>query len=340
MQEEIGQILRLQGSLLKHLKVFAEKEVAKEGLSAKSLPFEEYLKLIRNDWDSIAQNKNLGTSEKNRIIDVFKEALIVRNRYAHPDLKEKEVLDFVKDCHTLYRLAEIIGASPEDIEQIDKYQNTLLSKLSIRNVNLKNESDPKSRVPDSEQRKKKKSRVKEFTIKKSRLEVRFYDDSDCEKEVLSVAAGKTLHVINKTKVHSCPNKCREKETTEEYKRKYTYRTTRYIAFRNIKGEMGTLYGVKKILVTDLKKRDDLEGLIDLALKQNVLDGKEVKRLKAYCKDNPFSSNERIYILGENDSVELPHLPAPEGDSLLPFYFSLSEMLSGRKVILPDLSIVS
>ena len=91
MQEEIGHILRLQGSLLKHLKAFAEKEVTQRGLSAKSLPFEEYLKLLRNNWETIAQKQNLGTSEKHRVKDLFSEALIVRNRYAHPDLKEKEV---------------------------------------------------------------------------------------------------------------------------------------------------------------------------------------------------------------------------------------------------------
>ena len=156
MQEEIGQILRLQGSLLKHLKAFAEKEVTQRGLSAKSLPFEEYLKLLRNNWETIAQKQNLGTSEKHRVKDLFSEALIVRNRYAHPDLKEKEVLDFIKDCQTLYRLAEIIGTSPEDIEQIDRYQKSLVSRLPTNNEILNNESDQKSNPSDSEQRKKKK----------------------------------------------------------------------------------------------------------------------------------------------------------------------------------------
>jgi len=58
--------------------------------------------------------------------------------------------------------------------------------------------------------------------------------------------------------------------------------------------------------------------------------------RSYLEDNPYVDNERIYILAEDEVRELPHAPAPEKDNLLPVYYALPEILSGRKVILPDL----
>ena len=202
MQEEIGQILRLQGSLLKHLKAFAEREITSKNLPQKNLPFEEYLKLLQSNWESIAKRKGLGKSEKLQIKDLFFETVMVRNRYAHPDLKEKESLDFVKDCQTLYQFAQAIEASPEVISQIDRYRNTILSKLSLDSSQVKTGSDPENKVSHSEKKKKKKKKFKELSIKKSRMVAHFWDDDSLEKDVLSVAAEVTLHIIKKTKVLS------------------------------------------------------------------------------------------------------------------------------------------
>ena len=139
-----------------------------------------------------------------------------------------------------------------------------------------------------------------------KIKIELYDRSNCELDILSVAAGKTKDLIDQYHIHSCP----------DY---YSYKRTKYITFRaGDTGEMDALYEIKKILKIPIDARDNLN-----ILESHGLTSYEVQRLTNYMKKNPFPDNYRYYILSR--SKDLPDRPRPPEVNAKTIYYSLSQL---------------
>lgn len=142
-----------------------------------------------------------------------------------------------------------------------------------------------------------------------------------EKEVLSVPAGKTFEEITKYHIHACP------DTSS-----YNYRDPLFITFRQKGGGvMNKLYKIEDIMVLPPENLSVLNDISESNLPYKL-------RLLAYVKERKaghgFKSNDtyRFYILSENEHISLPHNPQPEKNNAGGWYYTLSEMLSGRNKV--------
>lgn len=145
-----------------------------------------------------------------------------------------------------------------------------------------------------------------------------------EKEILSVPAGKTFEEISKYHIHACPDIP-----------SYNYRDPIFITFRQKSGGvMNKLYKIEDILIL---APENLSVLKDIS----ESDFSYKDRLLAYIEERKnghgFKRNDtyRFYILSESDHISLSHNPRPEKNNAGGWYYTLSEMLSGRQVVFTD-----
>lgn len=142
-----------------------------------------------------------------------------------------------------------------------------------------------------------------------------------EKEILSVPAGKTFDVITKYHIHACPDTA-----------SYNYRDPLFITFRQRKGGvMDKLYKIKDVVILAPENKSVLKDLAD-----STEEYKE--RLLQYIEDRKnghgFKSNDtyKFYILSEEEHISLEHRPKPEKNNAGGWYYTLTEMLSGKEVV--------
>ncbi|QKS73057.1 hypothetical protein FLK61_41440 [Paenalkalicoccus suaedae] len=145
-----------------------------------------------------------------------------------------------------------------------------------------------------------------------------------EKEVLSVPAGKTFEEITNYHIHACPDRS-----------PYNYRDPLFIAFRQKNGGvMDKLYKIEDILILPPKNQSVLKDISDgsLSYKQRLLTYIDERN-----KGHGFKKHDiyRFYILSEREHISLQHCPKPEKNNSGGWYYTLSEVLSGRKVIYTD-----
>lgn len=140
-----------------------------------------------------------------------------------------------------------------------------------------------------------------------------------EKEVLSVAAGKTFDIINKYNIHACPSS-------------YSYKTPIYITFRNKGGgSMDTLYKIDDILLLNPNN-----GSYKTMLENSNFEYSE--RLLGYIEERKskwmFEKSEdyRFYILSETEQITLKHHPKPKANNTGARYYSFAELLSGEPIV--------
>lgn len=145
-----------------------------------------------------------------------------------------------------------------------------------------------------------------------------------EKEILSVPAGKTFEEITNYHIHACP------DTPS-----YNYRNPLFITFRQKSGGvMNKLYKIEDILILTPENLSILKDISESDLMFR-------DRLLAYIKERKgghgFKRNDtyRFYILSEHDHISLFHNPRPEKNNAGGWYYTLSEMLSGREVVFTD-----
>ena len=119
------------------------------------------------------------------------------------------------------------------------------------------------------------------------IKIEIYDESDCESENVSVAAGKTIKLIEQYKIHSCPDT-------------YKYKKTKNIHFRAKESRNEEAYPISKILKIPMNARGDLGDLENHGLTKG-----EVQRLISYMSKNPFPKNDRYYILETPIEVSNP-----------------------------------
>lgn len=134
-------------------------------------------------------------------------------------------------------------------------------------------------------------------------------------EVLSVPVGQTWHLVEAFDVHACPSS-------------YSYRQTRFIAFRPKGGEMKSVFLIEKIYVfapnvslasgVATEHRGRLRDYIAARVADRLFDG----------PDQPY----RFYMLSRETQMNLPHLPAPARNPQGHCYFTLDSLTSGEKVV--------
>lgn len=137
-------------------------------------------------------------------------------------------------------------------------------------------------------------------------------------DVLSIPAGRTFTLVEKFKIHACP------DTID-----YNYRPARYMTFRKPGGEMDALYPFEQVLTVDPYDAPAVENLEDDVGKRIVAYIEERHRTVGF---RHRGEKYRFYNLLEENEVDLPHRPqmVPNGRGYC--YFTLEEMLSGKKVV--------
>ncbi|QFT87672.1 hypothetical protein FIU87_03320 [Bacillus sp. THAF10] len=144
-----------------------------------------------------------------------------------------------------------------------------------------------------------------------------------EREILSVSAAKTFQEITNHHIHACPN------TT-----KYNYRDPIFITFRKKGGEMDKLYKIEEIRIIP---PGNLSVLNDISKSNLPYKERLLKYIEDRKKSHGFKSHDtyRFYILSEHNNIELSHRPRPEKNNAGGWYYTLSEMLKGEKVVVTD-----
>jgi hypothetical protein len=130
-------------------------------------------------------------------------------------------------------------------------------------------------------------------------------------EVLSVSATETIHLIKKYLVHSCP-------------KSYVYPETGYITFRIPPyGEMNTIYKIDKVFLIPKDVKNNLEYL-----ESEGLNLEQMERIKNYMDRNPFTKNDRFYLLSK--WKVLPKARKPKEYKNGAMLFSINQLLTGSE----------
>ena len=146
-----------------------------------------------------------------------------------------------------------------------------------------------------------------------------------EKEVLSVAAGSTMELIEKFNIHSCPNK-----------RGYFFKPSLFITFRNAGGgEMRKLYGVDEVLILNPNDESQLQILSESGSAYAPKLIQYIEERKAVFNFNK-AKEYRFYLLSPSNQISLSHGPKPLRNNTGGWYYRLSELLSGKQIVDVDL----
>ena len=134
------------------------------------------------------------------------------------------------------------------------------------------------------------------------------ESRECEAEVLSVSAAETIHLIEKYLVHSCPNS-------------YDYKKTDHITFRVPPyGEMNIIYKIEKELLVPQNVKNNLEYFDSQGLTLE-----EMERLRNYIDGNPFTKNDRFYLLSKWKKLPHKHRPTEYKNDVM--YYSFNQLLT-------------
>ena len=130
-------------------------------------------------------------------------------------------------------------------------------------------------------------------------------------EVLSVSAAETIQLVEKYLVHSCP-------------KSYVYSKTDHITFRTPPyGEMNTIYKIDKVFLIPKDVKNNLEYL-----ELEGLNLEQMERVRNYMERNPFTKNDRFYLLSKWKT--LPKIRKPPEYKNEPMYFSINQLLTGNE----------
>lgn len=224
------------------------------------------LKVFDFNHYSIFQKQELLPEFRN----IIKEMSAIRNRWSHAGESSYPVDDIFRDLLTIKKFAKEIGVDRSFFEEVDK----LLAEVQ---KTFSNPTNTIIKIPIKS--KESVQEQKELPLNPGiQWGKKTYDNSNCEYDNVSVAAGKTIKLIEKYKIHSCP----------DY---YNYKKTKNFHFRAKEAENNKAYPISKIIKIPTNARGDLADLANHGLTED-----EVQRLKSYMNKNPFPENDRFYIL--------------------------------------------
>tara|TARA_B100000686_G_scaffold295697_1_gene326775 strand:+ start:47 stop:982 length:936 start_codon:yes stop_codon:yes gene_type:complete len=236
------------------------------------------LKVFDFNHYSIFQSQELLPEFRN----IIKEMSAIRNRWSHAGESSYPADDIFRDLLTIKKFAKEIGVDRSFLEEIDKLLAEVQKTYSTRKI---------IKIPI-----KSKERVKEQKELPLNPDIQWgkktYDNSDCVYDNVSVAAGKTIKLIEKYKIHSCPDS-------------YNYKKTKNFHFRAKETDNNKAYPISKIIKIPMTARGDLADLENHGLTED-----EVRRIKSYMNKNPFPENDRFYIL--EPPIDVPNAPALSG----------------------------
>lgn len=142
-----------------------------------------------------------------------------------------------------------------------------------------------------------------------------------EKEVLSIPAGKSLHMVQKFNIYECPDN-----------KDYNYRKALFITFRQSNGgEMSKLYKLEDIVILNPANENEIEALKNSTFPENFKN-----RLLEYIKKMNYPANleedRKFYILSESETIDLLNKPRPPRNNAKFTYYTLKEILTKKEVI--------
>jgi hypothetical protein len=146
-----------------------------------------------------------------------------------------------------------------------------------------------------------------------------------EKEVYSIPAGDSYkYQYNYPHIYECPN-------TSRYIPK---KKPLYVTFRMKEGIMEKLFGIEDIIVFN----PFLD--FDTFMINPKYSDETKKRVKEYCDDfwgeGNYDDNEKqFFILSLENKIELRHKPRPRKNNVARIYYTLAEILNGKKYIEKD-----
>ena len=206
--------------------------------------------------------------------NIIKEMGSIRNRWSHAGGSSYPADDIYRDLDTIKRFAKEIEAKKSLLDEVEQLMAEIRNTISEPTHTNDHVAEEKELTlhPDIKWGQKK------------------YDNSNCEYENVSVAAGKTIKLIEQYKIHSCPDT-------------YKYKKTKNIHFRAKESRNEEAFPIRKILKIPMNARGDLGDLENHGLTKG-----EVQRLISYMSKNPFPGNNRYYILEASIYVSNPPIP--------------------------------
>ena len=175
---------------------------------------------------------------------------------------------------------------------------------------------------------KKKNLVKEFSdfLIKANKTMEYY-----EKEVASIPAQHTIENVEKYSIYHRPTDMD------------SIKKSLYVTFRKGKGRMEKLYKVKKILtlspsyIDRIRKNNSSEDM-----KIEDLEKTDSQNLREYIKKSlteDIKGDYNFYILDKKKYINLKNkddnFPRPKRNNLGYWYYSLSELLSEKEIVMVD-----
>lgn len=168
---------------------------------------------------------------------------------------------------------------------------------------------------------KKRKLVKEFTdfLIKVNNTMEYY-----EKEVASIPAQKSIKCVEKFSIY------------HRFTDSDSIKDSIFVTFRKEKGKMEKLYKVKKKLTLSRKIVDEIKkNKFEEGISIDNLDNADLMNLKKFiveCINEEIKVDYNFYILDNDHSIDLKHKPRPKRNNLGYWYFSLSELLSGKEIV--------
>ena len=302
----------------------------KKSRSFSKVPFPECLQILKGSWTNISLIKRRLTERDRRFsANYILETITIRNNYyGHKIRGEIPIKETYRIFDTLLRFGIAINAQKFVLDGIEKLLDEYLTQINL-DIDERNNLDTQNFTEEGT--KVYKSKTNEYS-----LEIKPINISKNIRDVLSVPAGITYEIILETQIHSCPND----------KEKYKYDPTQFITFRNIKGEMDSLYkidfilvlrGLGRVLTINRQGASNVFELIDKVLRRenHLLSDAQLNRLQKYCQDNTFPNNNRFYILSE-EKIKFPKITYNDkkhssirgkgGGETPPIYYWISDLI--------------
>ena len=219
-----------------HKKVIKNKNFGEVG-------FLECLTVLIHSWSniSISTYSRLTSREREQIKNYIFETKTIRNNYYSHKTRYKieSHENAIRIYDTLVKFGEKLNFKQDVTDEIRKIRNEKIIQTFVNKENclVSSEYDPKDENNLYRGAKEPSISYKSHTGNYE-IEIQQIKLTKNKKNVLSVPAGITYELIIETQIHSCPHE----------KKKYQYHPTPYITFRNLKGEMESLYKIDFILV--------------------------------------------------------------------------------------------
>ncbi|MFA5480154.1 MAG: hypothetical protein WC337_09000 [Candidatus Muiribacteriota bacterium] len=142
-----------------------------------------------------------------------------------------------------------------------------------------------------------------------------------EKEVLSFPAGKSINLIKKYGIYSCPN-------TSNYNK--GCKKSLFLTFRGENSVMEFLYKLEDIIEINIDPQPDykyIEQRLGKDVSQRVRGYLGDMKKAEFCNENKL----RLYILNTDEKIKLDKKPKPETNIQGVAYFRLCDILSKEEI---------